>query len=444
MKYDGLLFAILMVLLFMPIIQEWTKPFKFKPLIGVIKPTPKPVLTLESYRENNFPKQAEKHLSENFGMREPVIRFYNQYLYDFYRKSTNETVVVGKDHWVYYKNNVNDYYGTEMSHWFDSNEEAKEAFDTEARLMWKLRGVLKEYGVDFMVFMAPEKSFVYPEHLPRGDFDTSSINARDYYASQFDAYGFPYIEMTKWFIDIKAADTLSYPVFPQTGMHWNFSSVYAMDSLLRFMGDLKNRTLPKLRIGAFHKNSITTEHGDHDLEYLANLARPIPTQANQHYEADVDVVTDENTWHPNVLFVGSSFLERMYYFVPFDSLFSYSEYWYYNSTVRYGKHYGKTMPLYEKDVLKTLLESDYVVWQADGGQMYEASFGFVELALMYLCFSDETIYLRHKHLMDSLGISSHQARDTMLKHFETCFPEIAGDGIPTIRNPRISIIKNNN
>ena len=52
--------------------------------------------------------------------------------------------------------------------------------------------------------------------------------------------------MTKWFMDIKKADTLPYSLFPQTGAHWDFSAAFATDSLIRFMADLKGIDLPKL------------------------------------------------------------------------------------------------------------------------------------------------------------------------------------------------------
>ena len=121
-------------------------------------------------------------------------RLYLLVVYDFYRKTYNEEVIPGKDHWFYYEQNVNDYYGTEMYRWQSTAEEARATYDREARLMWKLREVLHDYGIEYLMFMAPEKGFLYPEHLPRRDFDTTTINAREYYSAMFDEIGFPYIE----------------------------------------------------------------------------------------------------------------------------------------------------------------------------------------------------------------------------------------------------------
>ena len=78
-RYDWVLFALLMLFLFASIIQKQTGLIRFRPLGGVIVATPKPQLSFETYRNNSYQQQLEKYASENFGLREPVIRIYNQY-----------------------------------------------------------------------------------------------------------------------------------------------------------------------------------------------------------------------------------------------------------------------------------------------------------------------------------------------------------------------------
>lgn len=443
-----------MVLLFAFVVQKQAKIWTFKPLNGVFVPAPTPHLTLETYRTGQFQAQFEPFLKENFGFREPLIRFYNQFLYDFFRTSTNDNIIVGKDNWLYFIQHVNDYYGTEMYRWYDSNEEAREAYDREAQMMWKLRGVLKEYDVDFLVFMAPQKGFLYPEHLPDREFDTTSINAREYYSAKFDEYGFPYIEMTKWFKELKEADTLPYSLFPQTGAHWCFSAALATDSLMRYMADLKGVNLPKLQFGTLHESTAEILENDYDIENLANLMRPIRHDYDRLYDAPISFVTDSTTVQPSAIFVGTSFLMRMYDFVPFSEIFPGSQYWYYNSTVYYGKGYKRMTNVGELDLLQTLLESDYIVWFSEGDQMCKASFGFVEKALLALCISDDRVAEVRQHLIDSLSRDEATlaklsddpqlhttlggiAYEMVIKHPEHYFPEIVGDSIPTARNPRI-------
>ena len=105
MRYDLILFALLMAFLFMPLIQEHTGLIMVKPLIGAFEPTPKPELTFDSYRTNAYQTQIEKYASENFGLREPIIRIYNQYLWTTFNKTYCHFIVPGKDGYVLLGNN---------------------------------------------------------------------------------------------------------------------------------------------------------------------------------------------------------------------------------------------------------------------------------------------------------------------------------------------------
>lgn len=436
-KYDLLLFILLMMLLFAPMVQKRTGWVKTKPLSGFYPSTPYPAFFLNSFCSGDYQRQMEQQLSERFGFREPVIRLYNQYLWDFYRKTYAHDIVAGKHNWLYYEQNVNDYYGTEMYRWLTDASTARTTFDREARLMLKLRGVLQNYGIEFLMFMAPEKGFLYPEHLPDRQHDTASINAREYYAAKFEENGFPFIEMTAWFQALKKADTLPYSLISQTGAHWGFSSVLAADSLLRFMETLKEDRLPQLIIGSFHESADTTQGQDHDLEMNLNLMRNIPHPYDRLYDADVTVVTDSTIRKPKVLFIGNSYLWRMRYYIPFEELFERSEFWFYNSTAYSGPGYSEQHLVGDLDLVERVLDADYVVWFTTGNQMYKATYGFVERALMNFCVDDDRINATRQNIMDSLNLSWKDANQILINDPEHYFTELAGDSIPTARNPRV-------
>ena len=435
--YDLVLFIILMLLLFAPMVQKRTGWVKTESLKGVYPTTPYPLLNFKDFRSGNYQKQMEQQLSERFGFREPVIRLYNQYLWDFYRKTYAHDIVAGKHNWLYYRQNVNDYYGTEMYRWLPDAPTARETFDREARLMLKLRGVLQDYGIEFLMFMAPEKGFLYPEHLPDRQRDTTSINAREYYSAKFEENGFPFIEMTSWFQALKEADTLPYSLISQTGAHWGFSSVLAADSLLRFMEALKGEPLFKLAIGPFHQSADSTQNDDHDLEMNLNLIRKMRHPYDRLYDAEVTVVADSTVRKPKVLFIGNSYLWRMHYYIPFDKLFEQSEFWFYNSTAYYGPNYSEQCPVLKLNLLEKVLDADYIVWFTTGNQMYKATYGFVETALMNLCVDDDKANTIRTQLMDSLNLSWQEANQILINNPEHYFSELAGDSIPTARNPRV-------
>lgn len=450
------LFVLTMALLFVFLAQKQNGFVRVKPLEGVLPSEPEPKFAWETFRSSEYQEHLERYLHEHYGFREPLIRFYNELLFDCFRKTHTKEVVIGKDNWLYFEQHVNEYYGTEMYRWFHTKEEACADFDREARLMWKLRGVLQDYGIEFLMFMAPDKGFLFPEYLPDREKDTTTVNAREYYCKKFDEYGFPYIEMTKWFLELKELDTLPYSLMPQAGAHWCFSAVLAADSLFRFMGSLDGQRLPELKVGTLRESREEILKGDRDLEEILNLMRVLPHKYDKLLDAEVTICRDSATIWPSVLFVGNSFLWRMHDFIPFEEMFYSSEYWFYNSTAHFGTDYKQKASVGTLDILQRILDNDYVVWFTDGNQMYKTSYGFAEQAMMTLCVSDDRVDERRLQLMDSLRLDPKAMKETevmddkerhshlwtmanqlLLKNPERYFSEIAGDGIPTARNPRI-------
>lgn len=383
-KYDIVLFTILMVLLFLPMLQQHLLHIPLKPLNGVTIETEKPEFELESYRSGAYAKQEEAYVGEHFGFREPVIRLYNQYLWDFYRKTYAHNVVAGKRGWLFIPESVRDYYGTEMHRWQPSPEVARRNFDREIRYMNRVRAILKENDVELLAFIAPEKSFLYPEYLPDGKHDTTTFNACAYFWHRLNETGFPCINMTPWFEQIK--DTVGYPLIPQTGAHWVFPAVYAADSLFRFMGDLKGIKLPKLKIGELHESD---NHGaDNDLEQLLNLTLPIRKRQGYSPTAEVTVERNPNSVKPKVLFVGNSFMWGITNQVPMREVFDEVEFWYYFSTAYTGDPLTPSGQVVDYNLLEKLLDFDYIVWFTTGNQLNKGTNGFANSAILALGVDD--------------------------------------------------------
>ena len=457
-KYDLVLCILLMVLGFLPMLQGWLHIFHPKPLNGVTVATEKPKFDLDEYRSGTYAKQAEAYTSQHIGFREPIIRLYNQYLWNFYHKTYAQDVVAGKKGWLFYPQSVRDYYGQELMRWHPSSNEAKAEFDKEVKYLNWSRSILKENGVEFLVFMAPEKSFLYPEYLPDGEKDTTTFNACDYFAQQFEETGLPYIEMTRWFQQIK--DTVDYPLIPQAGAHWIFPSVYAVDSLSRLMGELKGIELPKIKIGEAYQTRDADHDYDNDLELLLNLAFPMKHQFGYCPRYKVNIEQDSASVKPKVLFIGNSYFWAMHLFVPFQEMFENSEFWFYASTAYYGDNLDQTVSVTQLDFVEKLLDFDYVVWFTTGNQINKGTEGFAERALVNLCYNEKEIATTRIRLIDSLRhdsatIASYDALldDSMYKqmlwpiadqimysHSERYFPALDSDSIPKKRNPRIKEI----
>ena len=444
-KYDLVLFAILAVLAFIPMLQGWFQLFSMKPLNGVTVATEKPEFTLDTYLSGKYAQQAEAYTSQHIGFRETFIRLYNQYLWDCYRKTYAQDVVGGKEGWLYYPQSVRGYYGQELLRWHSSTDEAREQFDQEVKYMNWSRSILKENGVELLVFLAPEKSFLYPEFLPNGDRDTTTFNACEYFAQRFEETGFPCIEMTHWFQQMK--DTVDYPLIPQAGAHWIFPSVYAVDSLTRLMGELKGIELPNIKIGEAYPTRERDHDYDNDLEQLLNLAFPMKHQYGYCPRHHVSVESDSTSVKPKVLFIGNSYFWAMNLFVPFKELFANTEFWFYGSTAYYGDDLDQTISVTKLDLVEKLLDFDYVVWFTTGNQINKGTSGFAERMLVNLCFDKKSIASLHNRLIDSLQCDTTTraslwpiADQLLYDQPEYYFPSLRSDSLPKERNPRIKEI----
>ena len=439
-KFDLVLFAILMVFLFMPIVQEWTGFVPVKFLKGAFEPTPKPELTFENYCSNTYQTQIEKYVSENFGFREPVIRLYNQYVWSAFNKTYCHFIVPGKEGYLYYDLAVNEHFGTELPKHYKSNEEAMKDADAELRQMNKLRHVLKDYGIEFVAFIAPDKPEVYPEYLPRRDADTSTIHMTEYYSRRMDEMGFPFINMTDWFMSMK--DTVSFPLFPKTDSHWRYSAIYGYDSLFRFINTLDGEAkFPNIHIGPPIAYESDEMEGDEETLNLIFRIRGDKTK----YKSDISV--DDDTIHrkPKVLFVGDSFIWSMSQFMPARQILADKEIWFYNNTAFVGFE-NSSMSVKDIDRLSHILNADYVVFYSAGHQWWEATYGFAKDALLQLCVSDSLFEAsvssysdRYRNKEGYSDLTEEELRDNivwMLKNDPELIPGLDGDDMPTIRNTK--------
>ena len=439
--YDKVLFIILMALLFMPMLQGRFRLIPLKPLNGVILATEQPKFSLTNYRSSDYARQKEAYVSENFGFREPIIRLYNQYLWNCYRKTYAHDVVAGKQGWLYTPESVRDYYGTEMLRWQPSPEAARQCYDREIKYMTRARSILKENGVELLAFIAPEKSFLYPEYLPERERDTTTFNACAYFLDKFEASGFPCIDMNGWFQQMK--DTVTYPLIPQTGAHWVFPAVYATDSLTRYMGKLKGIELPKLKIGALHESE---NHGvDNDLEQLLNLSLPIWHRFGFSPTAEVTVQCDSACVKPKVLFIGNSFFWAMKNQIPMKEMFENVEFWYYFSTAYSGDSLTETTPVVDFNMLEKLLDFDYIVWFTTGNQLNKGTNGFASSVILTLSIEDSIRLAYINRIADTLSLATadstrqREAISILYNHPEL-IPELCADSLTT-QNSKIPYAK---
>lgn len=436
-----ILFGFLMAFLFLPLLQQQFHFFEFKKLTGYQQPAPKPVFSMETYKNGDFQYDLEQYVSENIGFREPIIRMYNQYVYDFYKKTYNKDVAIEKDGWLYHTFGVNQHFGNMGKTLHHSNEEFRDAIDLETRNLMKLRAILKEYGVELLVFTLPNKPDLYPQHLKPRPFADTTFNGPSHFEHIMTETGVPYINMNRWLKQVQ--DTTRFSLFPQKGSHWAAGAPLAVDTLLGYMEHLLEQPLVRLDFGTPYPVKYVPNE-DKDLEMLLNLNRPLAEAPVYEYPVSLNI--KEGAIYPTVLFVGTSFYWYLTYRAPFEALFESRDFLYYGN-LYYSDNEQVSEPIKDRDFLFDLLSHDVIVYFKSGPQLYEDGFAFSGRALQQLCIDDDRTYQKVKEIADSLMAAEHAdtsqtgdyqylASMRLLKNPEL-FEELRGNAIPTARNPKI-------
>lgn len=443
------LFGLLMVELFLPALQEHLGFVKTEPLEGFVPKYKEPQLSFDGYTSNRFQQQLESYVGENFGFREPVIRLYNQYLWTCYHKTYCHFIVPGKNGYLFYTEAINEHYGKETLKMYHSFDRAREWARQNTRMMNKLRYVLQDYGVEFLCFMAPNKTQLYPEYIPgHQTMPPDIINTADYYDSLMTAIGFPHVEMTRWFKTMK--DTTSIQLIPKRDTHWRHSAAYGFDSLFCYMNSLNDFGIPDIKVHGMRR--LDTVYPEND-EKTLNLLFRIPNDSPK-YQPEVTVECGEGCRKPKVLFVGDSFVWDLETYLPWKEIMDDVEIWFYNENAFVGFQKEKH-PINEINRLRSILRADYVVWYSTGSQWCRSSYDFVEDALLQLCVSDSLFDAQIPWVMDSLRndsafrarnhqwLASERSSDSLrkcaikaLRDNPELIPGLRGEAMPTIRNTR--------
>ena len=264
-------------------------------------------------------------------------------------------------------------------------------FGEEALRLYQLQKILETQGTHLFVLLLPGKEVVYPEHVPETDIypHEKVFSATEFYHQTFDELGVNYIDVNPWFLSMK--DTVDFLLYPQTGTHWsNYAALYVADSLIRYMEQLGNIRMEHFTIG---KREERTVDPDDDLEQLMNLARPLPKAPN--YYAPYTIIEDSTATKPYLITIGDSYYWNLLNATPFGKVMGQLRYWYYFNTVYFDTIHNN---IKDVDVLRDVLDADFVMLAYCTPQIYVMSQGFSQRLLLESCCNEEDIAAAEKQL----------------------------------------------
>ena len=218
--------------MFLPIAQSFFGFYQSNPLEGLQAKEEFPKFQYRSWIEGEYQKNAERYIIDNFGFRNELLRIINSIDFKLFKFANSNKVVIGKDNHLFFDYNIERYLGIV--------KEDEHKIDSLMELTVEVNKKLKERNVELIFVIAPSNAYYYSDKIPKqySNFEKQK-NDYDNYLERLEKHNINYIDFNKWFVEIK--DTVSVNLFPKNGTHYSeFSSVWVADSLLRYMGKIKN------------------------------------------------------------------------------------------------------------------------------------------------------------------------------------------------------------
>ena len=424
-----------MMLFLLPVVQK-VKPFvEVQPLKGVYVHTEKPQFSFSSFVKGEWQKNADRYAKEHFGFHEHFIRLYNQCLWAvWHRPADPSPVLVGKNDYLFEPSFVNEYYTGCFNEFYPDSIplcERPQIFRRRMSRLAKLQAILEEQGTHLFLALLPGKERIYPQYLPnprpRTGNHTSGTQPRAYDLYRNSRYDFRRIDLCHCFDSLNGHTP--YLLFTKTGTHWsNIASTYAFDSVMRYMQTFGPPIHP-VTLGTPYY--APTREPDNDLYHLLNIMTPVPADSNLY--VDVTLTGTAPGRNPSLVVIGDSFFWNILYNFPIQELFSDFRYWYYFSTIYYDPTHDKVADI---DLVDELLRTDYVMLSYCTVQLYDCGNGFINRALLELCYDPGEIQaVRDSIAADTTSTLTIDQR--IDQNLEQYFPAIA-EPLPTKRCTKIA------
>lgn len=354
----------LLVLLFIPMVQQFTGLVEERKLRGAYTLADAPARSVANWFNGDFQEAAALWLNDHVGLRSTLVRVFNQYHYSTFNNARAQAVVIGESGYLYELNYIKAVTGADFIG--DSAVEAK------VRKLAALTDTLAARGKQVLVVLAPGKGSFYPQYIPAHYFEKGT--GRTNYAAYSEAllrHQVPVFDAKLWFESLR--ETAPYPLFPRTGIHWSrYGEVLVADSLLRLIGGM-GAGFEITHVEA----SRSMRETDDDIEQGMNLLFDLP-DLEMGYPA-FHVRPHPAVQAEKIITVADSYFWGMYNFGMSRDALGDGSFWFYNEAV-YTSASLKPTPTDSLDVRAEIEASGGVLFICTDANLSRFAFGFIDRA----------------------------------------------------------------
>ena len=363
----NILFIGILLILFLPLLQQKTGFLKLGSLAGDQISTAIPSFTLKSWAEGSFQYAYDKYLEERIGFRPWLVRMKNQIEFSLFRKTNASGVVVGKKAYLFEKDYIRAYTGKDyLGDWF---------WKQKFRRMELVHDTLKSLGVELALVLEPGKASYYPEYIRKRDMKNALPNTNyQTILDNIEAVDIPALDLNSLFVKRKSDS--SFPHFPKGGIHWSYSGMLeAVDTLLSFADNITQKNIPDVII----KNGEVTKSlrdTDNDLVEILNLVFTPPYSEMHYPEFEFRLLSD--SIKPRVLTISDSFFFNILNAGIPGKAFANEAFWYYSKKI-YPDTWSEPRDTSMINIRKEVESMDLILIMVTERFYYKMAWNFIEV-----------------------------------------------------------------
>jgi hypothetical protein len=350
-------------MLYLPFLQQQFKLVERVELNGAIVQTRPKKLTLKSWFDGTYQAEQEKHINENFGFRNHLIRLHNQFAFSVFKRAKANGVVVGKNNYLFELGYINAYYGNDFI--------GADKIAVKMRQLRYVQDTLSKLNKSIFFVIAAGKGSFYPENFPDRCLQKKKVTNYQVYKKYLQSYQINHIDFNSYFIQHKK--TSKFPLYPQYGINWSHYGMFlAADSIVKYIEIIRNIDMPNL----YYKDVTISQpkETDYDIARGMNILDTLKS-FNMAYP-NILFEKKENKTMPSMLVVADSFYWGMFSFGISHS-FSESHFWYYNQEV-YPDSHIKPLKTNEIKFSAEIQKHDVFMIMATETNLVDAGWGFIE------------------------------------------------------------------
>ena len=361
-------FCLFIIVLCMPLIQQNFELFELEPIVGDFELPKKPECNEQTIWSGEFQEKYNEYFKFHIGFREFLVRIYNQIAYNLFYEAHMTSALIGKNNQLYQDVYIDSYAGTDFI--------GDSLINEQCTKLKKIQDTLSKKGIHFLVVIAPNKAYFFPEYIP--DQYHEILNKKlptnyQAFCKALPANKINFIDFNKWFIEHK--NKTKYPLYPQGGVHWSlYGKAIAADTLMTNMKRISGENYSDVKmIGAEVRDANPIP--DRDLAEGMNLIVPLKAYKTAFPVMRFDTIGKVK---PNVLTIADSYYNNLRELGLIESTFSpQSSNWDYfslsHNTFTDQYHYVN-----ELNIQKEIEQCDFVIIISTVHNLKRFGWGFID------------------------------------------------------------------